>query len=291
MKVRSATQIETATNSKWPKHSLMKRLLNHRYKLVLLPLLGLPIPVEKNEVDAKVNPDPIVRKVEEQATQKYGFENKFVNYRLLPCTTSALILFTIMLGSEVFSSSDKKRNAVHEIGHLIAIKAVQYPTKIDFVAVEDSDLRINRVGHTPPNDYNILVDENGNPSLKRTLQNQIVLRAGEAMERLYYGYANDVGAYFDRFLNLIQKVGGTMYCLQLNPRKLRHYLIFLTRLEKYTQNILKQVGPETVNKLADRLDKQEYWSTDEVESIVKEFSFDKLPAFEETAQEIKKILE
>ena len=291
MKVRSATRIETATNSKWTKHSLMKRLFNHRYKLVLLPFLGLSVPVESNEIDQKVNQNPVAGQAEMKPNQMFGFRDDYIAYRLLPSTASSLLLFTIILAHGVTLCFERKRSALHEIGHLIALKAVQHSTKIDFVEVENSAPGINKVGHTVPNDYNVLVDENGNPSLKRTLQNQIVLRAGEAMERLYYGYANDAGAYSDRFFNLVQKVGGTTYCLELSPRKLWHYLMFLAKLEQCTQNILRQVDPETVNKLADRLSKKGYWDTYEVDSIVKEFGFDKFPAFEETLKEVRRILE
>lgn len=291
MKIHSATQMEITINSKWTKHSLMKRLLNHRYKLVLLPLLGLPVPVNKNEAEEKVNPASVVNKVEEQTTQRYGFENDFANYRFLPCTFGSLILFTILSGSDLFLLSNDKRKAVHEIGHLIALKAVQHPTTIDWVAIESSHIRRNRVKHTFPDNYDLGTDDQGKPSLRRFVQLPIVSRAGEAMERLVYGDSDVLGAYTDRLVNLVLRTVGFIYCLKLKPRQIFNYGKFLAQLEKRTQNILKQVNPETINELAIKLSEKRYWDSDEVENIVKEFGFDKLPAFEETVKEARKILE
>lgn len=285
MKTHAVTQTQTTTNSKWSKHPLMKRIINHRFKFILLPLLGLPIPLGNNQAKEEVNQVPMVS--EEKNTENHDF----LKYRYYPCIAGAIVLHLIVGGCDAFVKTPRKRRAVHEIGHLIALKAIQHPTILDFVEVERNGREKNEVGHTLPSDYSLFFDDSGNPSLRRFVQNSIALRAGESMERLVYGYANHFLAHGDRLLGLIQKTFGLAYCLKLNPRQFGNLIKFFTQIEKHTSTLLKQVDPETVNKLAERLSEKGHWNTKETESIIKEFGLDKLPAFEETIHEIRKILE
>ena len=287
MKIQSATRkAVTATDSKWTKHSLTKRLLNHRFKLILLPLLGLPIPVSNDKQLTQVTAVQ-----DKSISNKSGTGIDFVDYRLLPCTTSSLILLMIMVAGDAILSLDRKRIAIHEIGHLIAFKAVQSPTKTVSVVLDTRNGGTSKVNHKLPDNFNSLTDDQGQISLKKNIQGQIIFRAGQSMERLVYGYANNIDTLKDRAVTLVLRMTGGSLCILLNPRKGTDYLRFILQLEKFTQNILKQVDPKIVDKLANRLSEKGYWSSEEVEKIVQEFGFDKLPAFEETSWEIKKAIE
>ena len=270
-----------STVTKWPAHPWYKKVFNHRYKLALLPLLGI---IPGSYYAKNVNPQAEVSGSMQQIsikTNAQGFSKSDLNIMCIEATLWMMCL-TIMADQYL---RNKRRVAIHEVGHLIGHRVTQSPIETEFIRADFGGGRLQPVGGKT--DWKKI---NKNDALKRMCGVLIRCRAGESMERLIYGYNRPFDALSDRCAVLSGSISTAKFFLD-SPEKLLDFFCFWFRLDKITQKLLKQVDPKVIEELADRLCKDHKWDADQIQELVEEFDLDKFPPFEEVIGEVRKILE
>ena len=270
------------SESKWPRHSWYKRLFNHRYKLALLPLLGMFVP---NSNPKNVQETVVEENIDESNTKKpIDLSDSYFVSRVLPCSLGAgsiWLFITLVNFSKILN--DRKRRAIHEVGHFIGYQAAIVPSKLKSLTIISDE--------ESAGEFVVTVNSRDQDKLKFILHRLIRSQAGESLEKLRFGYYTSLLGCFDDRFRMYQQALFLARRLKSEPSKLFTFLKFWWKLKTITQDLLKQVDPKVVETLTNRLVEEEKWDTEDLESIVKEFGLDNFPPFEEVIPEVRRLLE
>ena len=264
---------QVSRQAKWQTHPWYKKLFNHRYKLALFPLLGLVVPSSEHKLETR---PPI--EVSAQ-TPPNEVRSQQLSKKLYILTT---INMACLLALVDFLLSNQKRISVHELGHLLAHQVAQSPQKLE--SIEAYGFYGGALKSSPE-------QEPSKGDLREICSLLIEFQGGNSIERLLYGYNRPLSTSQDRLIINLASPAFAIALLLSKPKQFFGFLDFWLHLDKITQRLLQQIDPQVVEKLADRLCEDRKWDADRIQELVKEFGLDKFPPFEESVEEVRKILE
>ena len=262
--------------------SLYLRILDHRGKIILLPFLGLFIPVEniRTKLDSQTD-NAIIKKTEEAQVGREvnvidNQNNDYLN-RVKFSALASISLLLLIAGSDRLLRS-RQRSATHEIGHLLAFCATQSEIRSTSISLGDA--------FEDPHFYN----DWENLSPKGLAQYLIMAKGADSLEKLKYRLIDITPSWFDKFAIGYMTTQVGRHVLVNQPKSFGQFLKFISKLEKIATELIQQIDPEVVDQLIERLMKDGGWKEDKIREIIREYKLDQLPPFEEKSKEVEQFL-
>ena len=288
---------KTSNESKWPRHPFYKRIFNHRYKLLLLPLLGFCLPSEDTtHVPPQTNEKQFVKVIpgkgkteeeKESEVNSLSTISKFITnnkHLLSPSTMSFLLLLPFIDGTFCLR---RRYLAAHELGHFLASKLVKLSIEPGEIYIPPSS------SENPYYRYRVLRHDNykTQDAFREQCERMIISKAGGSLNELTSGVTYFPMEVADRFNIAYFTTLGILQLLCKKPTQLHNFILFRLKLEGYTQELLKQRDPKVVEDLAKELAADGSWDEVKLGEIIERYKLNHFPKFEEEIPELKRLLE
>ena len=256
---------------KWPSHPWYYKFINQRYKLALLPLVGFFLPDADPAQIPPPDEKPFVRVVTDTVKERV---------REKPLRSS-MDIFALLVFIDVLRRK-RKKVAEHELGHFFANRLTQTPYKPLQIFTRLFSGGMKRDLDSTDDDK--LFDS------KVLCGEMIEFRAGGAILRALHG-VSDIGDIQDEFVINAATLILMVKTLYLKPSQLHNLILFRFKLEKYTQELLKQLDPKVVEDLANELAACSLWEEAKLKEIIDKYKLNDFPKFEDQIPELKPLLE